>query len=53
MEHGCDVLALAFRPDGKEVCTCTTNGNIYFWDIESGEQVSFIEGHRDITGMSL
>jgi periodic tryptophan protein 2 len=49
-EHGCDVLALAFRPDGKEVCTCATNGNIYFWDVDSGEQLGFIEGKRDISG---
>ena len=49
-EHGCDVLALAFRPDGKEICTCATNGNIYFWDVDSGEQLGFIEGKRDISG---
>ncbi len=26
LEHGCDVLCVAFRPDGREACTCTTNG---------------------------
>lgn len=34
MEHGCDVLAVAFRPDGKEVCAAATNGNIHIWDVE-------------------
>jgi periodic tryptophan protein 2 len=53
MEHGCDVLAVAFRPDGKEVCTTATNGIIYFWDTESGSQISTIEGRRDISGGRL
>jgi periodic tryptophan protein 2 len=47
-EHGCDVLAVAFRPDGLEVCTTATNGNIYFWDVVNGSQISMIEGRRDI-----
>ena len=34
MEHGCDVLAVSFRPDGKEVCAAATNGNIHIWDVE-------------------
>ena len=45
-EHGCDVLALAFRPDGKQLCTATTNGNITFWDPESGNQIKVIEGDQ-------
>lgn len=28
MEHGCDVLNVSVRPDGKEVCTCATNGKL-------------------------
>ena len=39
MEHGCDVLAMCFRPDGKEVCTATTNGCLNIWDVETGSQV--------------
>lgn len=31
---GCDVLAVAFRPDGKEVACTATNGNIYIWDTD-------------------
>lgn len=44
MEHGCDVLAIAFRPDGKEICTATTNGNLTFWDPFENTQLSVIEG---------
>ena len=49
-EHGCDVLATAFRPDGKEICTAATNGNLYFWDVETGQQTGIIDGRRDISG---
>ena len=45
-EHGCDVLALAFRPDSKQICTATTNGNLTFWDPESGNQIKVIEGEE-------
>eukprot|EP01035_Chromulina_nebulosa_P018512 gene18512-24229_t len=53
MEHGCDVLALAFRPDNKEMATCCVNGNIYIWDLETSEQIRCIEGRRDISGGRL
>jgi periodic tryptophan protein 2 len=52
-EHGCDVLAVAFRPDGKEIACAAINGNIYFWDVEQGQQISVIEGRRDIAGGRL
>jgi len=50
MEHGCDVLALCFRPDGREICTATTNGSLVVWDAENGNQVTSIDGRRDIRG---
>jgi periodic tryptophan protein 2 len=53
MEHGCDVLAICYRPDGREICTATTNGNLTFWDVESGAQLGVIEGRRDISGGRL
>eukprot|EP01041_Mallomonas_annulata_P006791 gene6791-13750_t len=53
MEHGCDVLAVAIRGDGKEVCSATTNGNLNIWDIETGSQLRVIEGRRDIAGGRL
>ena len=27
-----DVLALAWRPDGKQLASSTLDGQIYFWD---------------------
>ena len=50
LEHGCDVLAVAFRPDGQELCTAAVNGQIYVWDVESGGQKGVIEGRRDLGG---
>ena len=50
MEHGCDVLAVDFRPDGKEVCAASVNGNVYTWDVDTGDQKRCIEGRRDIGG---
>lgn len=35
------------------MCTCTTNGNINFWDVETGEQIGIIEGKQDIGGGRL
>ena len=28
-EHGCDVLGVCFRSDGKEVCSSATNGEFH------------------------
>eukprot|EP00981_Chlorochromonas_danica_P009320 scaffold2613_cov159-Ochromonas_danica.AAC.7 len=53
LEHGCDVLSVAFRPDGKEVCCATTNGNLTLWDALEGTQVRTIEGREDISGGRL
>ncbi|ODN77448.1 hypothetical protein L202_04626 [Cryptococcus amylolentus CBS 6039] len=45
-----EATALAFRPDGKEICVATLNGELSFIDIEEGEIKSVIEGRRDISG---
>ena len=31
-----DVLAIAFRPDGRELCSAALDGNLYFWDVYNG-----------------
>ena len=46
LEHGCDVLAVAFRPDGRELASACVNGSIYVWDVEEGKQVAVIEGEK-------
>lgn len=51
--HKSEVLAVAFRPDGKELCASSLDGHINFWDPYSGEhssRIKFIEGRRDISG---
>ena len=48
-ENSYDVLAVAFRPDGKELCACALDGALRFWTME-GEHVSTIEGRYDIRG---
>jgi periodic tryptophan protein 2 len=45
-----DVLAIAFRPDGKELSVSTLDGQISFFDIGTGKQTGIIEGRRDIAG---
>ncbi|CAO3662738.1 unnamed protein product [Umbelopsis ramanniana] len=49
-KHTSDVLAVAFRPDGKEIATSTLDGQISFWDVEDAKQTSLIEGRKDISG---
>lgn len=48
--HSHDVLAVAFRPDGEQLCCATLNGNISIWNVTDGELVGTIEGRRDISG---
>ncbi|AOA62879.1 90S pre-ribosomal component [Komagataella phaffii] len=43
-----EVLAIDMRPDGKEVAVSTLNGQILFWNVESGNQTNFIDAKRDI-----
>jgi len=45
-----DVLAIAFRPDGKELAVATLDGQIAFFDVAGGRQTGIIEGRRDISG---
>ena len=43
------MLALSFRPDGKEICACALDGALRFWNLE-GEHLFTIEGRYDIRG---
>ncbi|XP_030059627.1 periodic tryptophan protein 2 homolog [Microcaecilia unicolor] len=43
-----DVLAVTFRPDGRELAVCTLDGQITFWDPEIASQTGSIEGRHDI-----
>ena len=50
MHHESDILALAYRPDGRELCTSTLSGKLMFWDLNTGNLVQTIEGREDIAG---
>ncbi|CCI41839.1 unnamed protein product [Albugo candida] len=50
LAHSTDVLAIAFRPDGSQLCSATLNGNLNIWDVADGDQVATIDGLRDIAG---
>lgn len=34
LQHGHDVLAIAWRPDGKQLASSTLDGQIYFWNAQ-------------------
>jgi periodic tryptophan protein 2 len=48
--HQTEVLAVAFRPDGKQIAAATLDGGIFFWDIEDAKITRTIEGRKDIMG---
>lgn len=48
LNHNHEVLAIAYRPDGKQIAASTLEGNINFWDPQEGEHMGLIEGRRDM-----
>lgn len=45
-----DGLAVAFRPDGREICASTLDGYLAFFDPHEGKQLGVVECRRDIAG---
>ena len=45
-----DVLAVAFRPDGKELAASTLDGQITLFDVQQSKQTNVIEGRKDVSG---
>jgi len=43
-----DVLALTFRPDGKEFVVSSLNGHITIWNTSTAGQKGIIEGRHDL-----
>uniref|UniRef100_A0A0B7A3F6 Small-subunit processome Utp12 domain-containing protein n=1 Tax=Arion vulgaris TaxID=1028688 RepID=A0A0B7A3F6_9EUPU len=43
-----DVLALTFRPDGRELAVATLNAHITFWDTNTAQQKGTVEGRPDL-----
>jgi periodic tryptophan protein 2 len=53
LSHGSQVLAVAFRPDGKEIAAACLSGELAFWDPEMAQQTGAIEARRDINETAL
>ena len=45
-----DVLAIAVRPDSRQLAVATLDGSLSFWGIESGSQESGLDARRDVSG---
>tara|TARA_B110000208_G_scaffold187397_1_gene245326 strand:+ start:40 stop:2919 length:2880 start_codon:yes stop_codon:yes gene_type:complete len=50
LAHDSDVLALAYRPDGREICAATLSGSLCIWDTREAKQTGHIDGRRDLAG---
>ncbi|KAK3273321.1 U3 snoRNP protein [Cymbomonas tetramitiformis] len=48
MQHTHDVLTVAYRPDGKQLCSSTLDGQLWFWDAVEGRLQGTVEARRDI-----
>jgi len=49
-QHSTDVVCVAFRPDGQQMCTGTIGGLLSFWNVADGKLLYEIDGRRDIAG---
>ena len=45
-----DVLAVAVRPDSRQVAVSTLDGQLTFWSLDQGTQETGLDGRRDISG---
>lgn len=53
LEMPADVLAVTFRPDGRQLCCACLNGTLQLWGTDGGDLQGIIEGRRDIAGELL
>jgi len=49
-ESSADVVCLAFRPDGNQICSGTIRGLLRFWNVDDASLVCEIDGQKDIKG---
>ncbi|KAK5656111.1 hypothetical protein OQA88_4871 [Cercophora sp. LCS_1] len=45
-----DILDIAFRPDSLQIAVSTLDGQLSFWAVSEAEQVSGVDGRRDVSG---
>ncbi|HEY9621296.1 MAG TPA: NB-ARC domain-containing protein [Crinalium sp.] len=47
------VLSIAFSPDGEMLASCSTDGTIRFWDIETGDCLTILKVDRPYEGLNI
>jgi WD40 repeat protein len=45
--HEKEILGVAITADGNEAVTCSVDGTIRLWELDTGEQLVKLEGHTD------
>ncbi|KAH6626884.1 WD40-repeat-containing domain protein [Chaetomium sp. MPI-SDFR-AT-0129] len=45
-----DVLDITFRPDSLQIAISTLDGQLSFWSVSEAQQISGVDGRRDISG---
>lgn len=50
MQMSSDVLAIAMRPDSKQVAVSTLDGTITFWNVEAGKEEGQVDGKEELAG---
>jgi periodic tryptophan protein 2 len=50
LQHTSDVVCVACRPDGKQVCSGSIGGLLSFWNVEDAKLLFEIDGRHDIVG---
>jgi periodic tryptophan protein 2 len=50
LRHSSEVLALAWRPDGRRIVVATRDGQLHFWDPQDGRQTGVIVARGDASG---
>ncbi|KAK6080212.1 hypothetical protein SCUP515_03637 [Seiridium cupressi] len=45
-----DVLDIAIRPDSAQLAISTLDGQLTFWSVSEAEQISGLDGRRDVSG---
>ena len=49
-QHSSNITSLAFNMNGSQLATSTLKGEIWFWNIESGDVEAIIDCQRDLQG---
>jgi len=45
-----NVLALAVRPDSRQIAVTTLDGQLSFWNVSEGAQTGILDGRSDVSG---